>query len=115
MRERLLLVLPIPFLLLALAACRDAPTAVSGPSPPSDQPPSVVTARGPRADLLGDPLTVLIAGQLAKNPGGLRERVRLSGPDAPLDSADVLILQATLDLILQTADSLPADTGTGGQ
>ena len=115
MRSRLLLALLLPVPLLVGAACRDAPTAVTGPSPPSDQPPSVVTARGPRADLLGDPLTVLIAGQLAKNPAGLRHGVRPSGPDAPLDSADVLILQATLDLILQTADSLPADTGTGGQ
>jgi len=115
MRTRLLVALLLPVHLLAVATCRDASTAVTGPSPPPGQPPSVVTPTRLRANLLADPLTVLITDHLGKNPAGLRNGVPFSYPAEPLDSADVLILQATLDLILQTADSLPADTGTGGQ
>jgi hypothetical protein len=99
----------IAALLLAAAACRDAPTAVNGPSPPTPQSSGVT-----RATLLGDSLTLLIEKQLARHPAAGRDQVGLADPAAP-DSSDVVILQATLDLIDQVADSLAADTAFAGQ
>ena len=105
----------IAVLLLAVAACRDAPTAVNGPSPPTPQSPSGGNPLGPGSNLLSDSLTVLIARQLRIHPAAPRDQVMLLDAGVPLDSTDIVILQATFELIQQMADSLAADTASAGQ
>jgi len=101
----------LPALLLTVAACHDAPTAVSGPSPPLVDPPGATTPAMTRGALLADPLTVLIAGQLGLNATMPQDLLRPASLEEPLDSADLLVLQATLDLIREAAAALPDSSG----
>lgn len=103
----------VPVLLFGAAACRDSPTAVTGPSPPPSEPSAATASTGTRGELLADPLTLLIAGRLGRDPNVPQDLLRASFLEEPLDSADVLILQAALELIQQAAATLP-DSG-GGQ
>ncbi len=115
MHARFLLLVPLVALLGAAAACRDSPTApkARGPSPP---------ALDPRAfALFNDPLTMQLAARLRVTLPGQAESNRLGdgwavspAPAVADDSADVVVLSAALQVILDVATTTPPpDSGAG--
>lgn len=91
--------------------CRDAPTTLSGPSPPPDEP----AAAPATYDLLHDPLTIFLAERLGRTlPGTEADPTGLGGPlriEEAVDPADAVVLDAAFHLILDAAAAPPPDSG----
>lgn len=107
--------------LLLVAGCRDVPVAVQSQDeePTVAQPPPTVVnpdATITAADLLNDPLTTLLIAQLgvAIQTTGGGPMMSVTGSPASADSADAIVLQAALDIILDAVELLLLESSAGG-